>query len=267
MNNKSLSRRDLKCSDAEAWVKLDHDTFRPNIGRVLWTRDPSPESFAIMAQSRRDELKLPNTYHHKIVDTDVDSENPIAFASWHIYEHERTLDQVEASCVIPDMLPERNKGACVKFWSQSFENIKQYIGGRPHMYLEMLATHPNHQRRGAGSLLMQWAVDKADELGLDAFIEASPAGRHLYSRYGFETISESLFEEAPFGVDVDELIRVCAFNAADNHNLITSLPFHDSEAKNFIMNASQAFSCYLWRLFRSFAFDFLAAEQLVQNSL
>lgn len=83
----------------------------------------------------------------------------------------------------------------------------------------MLATHPDHQRRGAGSLLLQWAADKADELGMEVFIEASPLGRHLYSKFGFETVKETLFKGAPFGVDVDELTSVCGSDALADDGL------------------------------------------------
>ncbi|KAE9365496.1 hypothetical protein N431DRAFT_387799 [Stipitochalara longipes BDJ] len=52
--------------------------------------------------------------------------------------------------------------------------------------IEMLSTHPEHQRRGAGSMLMKWGTDIADSLGLKAFVQASRQGKeHLYQKFGF----------------------------------------------------------------------------------
>ena len=51
--------------------------------------------------------------------------------------------------------------------------------------LERCFTHPDHRSRGAGSLLVQWGVHRADELGLEAFVEATKSGVRLYEKYGF----------------------------------------------------------------------------------
>lgn len=51
--------------------------------------------------------------------------------------------------------------------------------------IEMLSTHPDHQRRGAGAMLMKWGCDIADSLGLSAFVQATHEGQHLYGKFGF----------------------------------------------------------------------------------
>lgn len=54
--------------------------------------------------------------------------------------------------------------------------------------LEILVVRPEKQRKGAGTLLVRWGTDKADELGLPAFVCASPAGRPLYAKLGYQQI-------------------------------------------------------------------------------
>lgn len=54
----------------------------------------------------------------------------------------------------------------------------------------MLATRPEHERRGAGSMLVQWGCDIADENGVPAYIDASKAGAPLYKKFGFEDRTE-----------------------------------------------------------------------------
>jgi GNAT superfamily N-acetyltransferase len=51
--------------------------------------------------------------------------------------------------------------------------------------LDTLVVHPNYQRRGAGSMLVQWDCGLADEEGVALYADASRAGAPLYERFGF----------------------------------------------------------------------------------
>ena len=50
----------------------------------------------------------------------------------------------------------------------------------------MLSTHPDHERRGVGSMLVKWGTDLADAMGLRAFVQASRVGKAMYERHGFK---------------------------------------------------------------------------------
>jgi GNAT superfamily N-acetyltransferase len=64
--------------------------------------------------------------------------------------------------------------------------------------IEMLSTHPEHQRRGAGAMLMEWGTDIADSLGLRAFVQASRIGaKHLYGSHGFVDKNKEGFITVP----------------------------------------------------------------------
>lgn len=54
--------------------------------------------------------------------------------------------------------------------------------------LNILFTHPEHRNRGAGSLLVDWGVRKADESGVEAYVEASTMGKPVYEKYGFVVV-------------------------------------------------------------------------------
>ena len=58
--------------------------------------------------------------------------------------------------------------------------------------LHIMFTHPNHRRKGAANMLMQWGTDLADRLGLESWVSARPLAKPLYLRYGFEVIEEAL---------------------------------------------------------------------------
>lgn len=53
--------------------------------------------------------------------------------------------------------------------------------------ISVLVTLPEHQRKGAASLLMTQMCKQADEAGQLAYVESSPLGKGTYERFGFET--------------------------------------------------------------------------------
>jgi ribosomal protein S18 acetylase RimI-like enzyme len=60
-----------------------------------------------------------------------------------------------------------------------------------HWHLNMLATHPDWQRRGLGAALMAVGFAIADEAGLPCYLETeTPENVAYYRRHGFEVRSE-----------------------------------------------------------------------------
>jgi ribosomal protein S18 acetylase RimI-like enzyme len=65
---------------------------------------------------------------------------------------------------------------------------------QPHEYLWFLGVVPAAQGRGVGSALITPVLERADEAGYPAYLEAtSPRNRALYERHGFRA-------GAPFAV-------------------------------------------------------------------
>ncbi|TXS53439.1 GNAT family N-acetyltransferase [Streptomyces sp. uw30] len=59
--------------------------------------------------------------------------------------------------------------------------------GEAHEYLWMIGTAPERQGEGLGSALIASVLDRCDQEGVAAYLEASSArSRHLYERLGFE---------------------------------------------------------------------------------
>ncbi|KAF2771630.1 hypothetical protein EJ03DRAFT_325276 [Teratosphaeria nubilosa] len=84
--------------------------------------------------------------------------------------------------------------------------MAEFVGARPHADLSILVTHPEHQRRGAGSMLVGWGCQKADERGLMCILTASEAGLPVYKKHGFVVVKEVPLDLRPFGIDETELI-------------------------------------------------------------
>ncbi|KAK5073113.1 hypothetical protein LTS08_004197 [Lithohypha guttulata] len=55
------------------------------------------------------------------------------------------------------------------------------------MALDLCVVHPSFQRRGIATKLVQWGLDEAKRRGgLEACMEASTMGRHVYGKMGFQ---------------------------------------------------------------------------------
>jgi len=46
--------------------------------------------------------------------------------------------------------------------------------------IEDTSVRQDHQRKGVGSLMLEWGMKKADELGIEGYVEATDARRVLY---------------------------------------------------------------------------------------
>jgi ribosomal protein S18 acetylase RimI-like enzyme len=97
----------------------------------------------------------------------------------------------------PGILPETNLPAwpagadaalCTETFGAWAAFHRAHFGPRGHWYLEMVATAPEHQRRGAGSRLIRWGLARADAAGWEAYLEASPEARALYEKLGFVVV-------------------------------------------------------------------------------
>lgn len=73
------------------------------------------------------------------------------------------------------------------------------MGSKPYLMLNTLATHPDHHKRGAATMLLKWGLERADELGLDMYLDTSRVARPIYEKYGFELVKGIEFDRRPWG--------------------------------------------------------------------
>ncbi|OGM46665.1 hypothetical protein ABOM_004698 [Aspergillus bombycis] len=103
----------------------------------------------------------------------VDAAHPsdiVAYGKWD-------LQPDECGERYPPWHPESNAELCT-----------QLFGGIENQHLDMLATNPEHQRRGAASMVVQWGCDLADRNGAAIFIASSDQGVGLYRKFGFQLL-------------------------------------------------------------------------------
>ena len=54
--------------------------------------------------------------------------------------------------------------------------------------LDTLAIDPQYQKKGVGSALVEWGVEKADEMKVEAVVESSVFGKGLYEKHGYKFV-------------------------------------------------------------------------------
>lgn len=158
--------------------------------------DTNPEVVPIFAQrmaSGRDEDKAAGAEVQYWQATDTESNDIAACALWEFWPegHAQVAPKVTW---VPDS-DEGQDGALLKRYTQwamdeQYAARARHLSNGPYAQLEILFTSIGHRRKGAGGLVVDAGVARAEELGLDAFIEASPEGRFLYETRGFRSVED-----------------------------------------------------------------------------
>ena len=90
----------------------------------------------------------------------------------------------------PDMFGVFGRRLWLALWTRL--RMERLHPGKPESwYLAAIGLDPSQQGRGLGSALMQPMLERMDEEGTPAYLEASSTrSRALYERHGFETTGE-----------------------------------------------------------------------------
>jgi len=57
--------------------------------------------------------------------------------------------------------------------------------------LNIIFTHPDYRRQGAGDLILEWGIRKAEEMGVEMWLDATVYGVPLYRKHGFVVVNEN----------------------------------------------------------------------------
>ncbi|MCJ1247792.1 hypothetical protein MMC30_005007 [Trapelia coarctata] len=115
----------------------------------------------------------------------------IAYAKWNVptLVGSSVLNGGDAVDAMPEWPEDADVELCNDVFPAFARERERIMGGRLHYYLEIIATLPSHQGRGAASKLIRWGLQQADNEGLEAYLEASAAVVPIYERYGYRTVS------------------------------------------------------------------------------
>ena len=66
--------------------------------------------------------------------------------------------------------------------------------------VSMLATAPESQHKGAGTMLLEEILVEVDKANVEVYLEATKTAKCFYEKHGFEAIGELRFDPADYGV-------------------------------------------------------------------
>ncbi|HEX3296665.1 MAG TPA: GNAT family N-acetyltransferase [Nocardioides sp.] len=80
---------------------------------------------------------------------------------------------------------------------EAFERFAEARPTEPHYYLTLLGTDPTYSGRGIGQRLLSTNLERVDEAGVPAYLEASDELVPLYARHGFRVLRRFALDDGP----------------------------------------------------------------------
>ena len=150
---------------------------------------------------------LANPQMHALAAVDSDTKEIVAYCRWIIPtglgcdQPEIPLSEDGAAVAANPMSrapPAMNEGPYNAFKKLLEQGREKYVTERV-MIVDLLATAPQHQRKGIGRLCMRWGLEKADALKAKVYLEATMDGYPLYSSLGFKPLDEITLDYTQWG--------------------------------------------------------------------
>ncbi|KAF2203085.1 acyl-CoA N-acyltransferase [Delitschia confertaspora ATCC 74209] len=210
MPSSNITIAPLTPSSSPLYAAVRHESFKQTLNYILYAREPSQASLDQVAENVAKDIETKPNYFYFLA---KDSEgNACAGAKWQfngtgkdgMEVGERSWEEVERELTVPEGYKESDPRVWKAFFNMLNGAKREILGQRPYLILQTLVTHPNHERKGAGSALLRWGLEQADAKGVETYLEASQIGAPLYARYGFQPVKDLVFDLRDFGYDGPE---------------------------------------------------------------
>jgi GNAT superfamily N-acetyltransferase len=204
-----LSLRPATPSDARHIVDIYFSAFKEDaISIICFPRIKAVDDFWF--NMIFEELSDPHAYFACVTSSEATGEETIvAFAKWNTPSKPMTLE-------LPNW-PEGSDGEFANsVFSRFFSVHKRLMQRRKHWYLELIATRPEFQGKGAAGMLMRWGLEKVDEDGAVSYLEASPEGKPIYEHFGFVGQEELTIDIEGKGSKEKKYVEVFMIRPAKN---------------------------------------------------
>lgn len=182
MPSPTLRLRPGGLTDVQDMCETVLDAFSGNIiGRTFFPRT-SASARRFWLDALAEEVHDPKARFVVVEDTVASPPALVAFAKWVAPLAPGTPQPPLPECWPADGDPR----LADVFFGKLADVHEEIMGDRPHWYLELMVTRGKYQGQGAGRMLVGWGVEKADEEGLECYLDATPEGKQLYETLGFK---------------------------------------------------------------------------------
>jgi GNAT superfamily N-acetyltransferase len=215
----------LTKADTLSWTRVRAKAYLGPTHELVHSGPISEASILGVAEDRKRDVGKPNAWQFKVVDTDlVPSEGDpldnggktVAIAIWSAHNVDLPHDdkmrtngtnepatkpaEVNATAETSPFVPPEVRFDVLHALLDPLRQAEvDVMGSRPFFMLNSLATLPDHQRRGAAQMLLEWGLKKADDASLPLFLVASQGARPMYERNGFKLRKTIEFDREPWG--------------------------------------------------------------------
>ena len=190
-------------ADIDRIVEIQFEAFEGDpYQEALFPGDQKSEDVRRRASERTLQYFNSDPTARWLICKDKNSDTPVGFAIWNVYDHERPESEWRKEPEV-DWCTGRKKEIAFNFLSTNTRLRQRIWAGKPYVLLNLLCIDPKSQRQGAGTLLVEWGTALAESLGLSAYLEASPAGYHLYRKLGFRQVDVGVVKADEWDGDHD----------------------------------------------------------------
>ncbi|KAI4206277.1 MAG: hypothetical protein LQ346_001173 [Caloplaca aetnensis] len=141
------------------------------------------------------EIGDPDIHFLKITDASA-PDTILGYAKWTVEggnakRATKREDFAEGPFAPPDVPKEDSNVDIFNGWLPELVRKRhQYLAERHTVVLDDLWISPNHQRQGAGKMLLKCFVNWADERGLRCYLESTPLALPMYWGQGFREVDK-----------------------------------------------------------------------------
>ncbi|KAL9049206.1 MAG: hypothetical protein Q9162_007336 [Coniocarpon cinnabarinum] len=150
---------------------------------------------------------------------DSDSGEMLGIARWHFYPCRYQVSDLEYAGSKPkDDDASYPAGLNIPLYKgmldQIFKRRPEWIVNGPQWYLTTVKVRESFRRRGAGSAMIRWGIEKARTEKCPAYLEAAADAENFYAILGFDDVGELRIDMRPFGIPAEAVFTRMATNVA-----------------------------------------------------
>ena len=187
---------DFASIEAEAFQELA-------ISKVLFPQSADPIDSTDNVKKKRAEIRAANLVETSITDSSArfvkaftpGTHHMVGGAQWNFYLEPANPPKREHV----EWPPGANLALGERHLDELYKPRHSYMRGKSYIYMHILTVLPEHQRKGIDRRLLEWVLKQADELGVECWIDATPAGLGLYEKLGWKKVNATRIDLGPYG--------------------------------------------------------------------